>query len=351
VNPRKLQINRPGGYEVLKWVSYDLPELLPEEVRVKTRAVGVNYADCLVRWGVYESAKKFVGWPITPGFEFSGVVEAVGAAVTGFRVGDEVLGMTRFNAYSTHVQVPAHQLFKKPGELSFEEAAGFPAVYLTAYHALFQIGRLYPRSRILVHSAAGGVGTALCQLGKRAAFHVVGVVGSPHKVEVARAFGAEDVFVRGNSSEFWSEIQAKYPEGFDAVFDAQGPDSYKKSFELLRSTGKLFVYGAHGLLPQKGGRINWLTLAWKALKNPVNFKPFDLITHNRSVCGFNVSFLFDQREMIHEGMEQLLAAVKEGALRAPPVETFHFDDVAKAHQRIESGQSVGKIVLDPAPRT
>jgi synaptic vesicle membrane protein VAT-1 len=298
----------------------------------------------LVRWGVYESAKKYVGWPITPGFEFAGRVVKKGRDVTRFKEGDAVFGITRFNAYATHVAVPEHQLFLKPDQLSFEEAAGFPAVHLTAYHCLFQVGRLYPKSRILVHSAAGGVGTALCQLARRAGFHTIGVVGSAHKIDVAKNFGANEVVVRDEAGKFWEELRAKNPEGYDAVYDAQGPESYRKSFDLLGSSGKLFVYGAHGLMPKKGGRINWLSLIWKSLKG-TNFKPFELITLNRSVCGFNVSFLFDKGEMIHEGVDNLVAALKEGTLQPPPVKTFSFDEVVSAHQLIESGLSVGKIVL------
>lgn len=345
ISGKKLQIEKAGGYEVLQWKDFPVAQAQDDQVVVATKAVGVNYADCLVRWGVYESAKKFVGWPITPGFEFSGKVLSVGPLVKNVSVGDSVVGITRFNAYSTHVTAPAHQIYKMPAELNFEQAAGFPAVYLTAYHSLFQIAHLFPKSKILVHSAAGGVGTALCQLARRAGFYVVGVVGSQHKVEVAKSCGADEVIVRDPEGTFWKTLKEKCPQGYDAVFDAQGPESYRKSFDLLGSSGKLFVYGAHGLMPKQGGRINWIKLAWTAIRQNVTFKPFEMITFNRSICGFNVSFLFDKKEMISGGMEALFQALKEGTLKAPPVETFSFADVAKAHQRIESGQSVGKIVL------
>src|SRR4051794_25800365 len=131
---RKIVIHRPGGYGVLKLETHPEPEPGPGEVVVRIRAAGVNYADCCVRWGVYESARKYVGWPITPGFEFAGEIVGVGAGVQGRRIGETVFGITRFGAYSTSVLVPEHQVFPVPSSLTLEQAAGFPAVHMTAYH-------------------------------------------------------------------------------------------------------------------------------------------------------------------------------------------------------------------------
>jgi NADPH:quinone reductase-like Zn-dependent oxidoreductase len=131
---QKIVIEKPGGYSQLKIMTCSALQPDENEVVVSTKGIGVNYADCLVRFGVYESAKKYVGWPITPGFEFSGVIESVGHKVTRFKIGDRVYGITRFFAYATQVKVNESQVFNAPEGIDLYELAGFPVVYFTAYH-------------------------------------------------------------------------------------------------------------------------------------------------------------------------------------------------------------------------
>ena len=158
----------------------EAPDLTPGEgeVLVRTDAVGVNFADVVVRMGLYESARKYVGWPITPGFEFAGVVAAVGRGVSDLLAGELGFGLTRFGGYATHVVVPRDQVFRIPKGFTSSEAAAFPVVFLTAYYALFELAAAKAGTKVLVHSAAGGVGGALLQLARVAGCEAVGVVGS-----------------------------------------------------------------------------------------------------------------------------------------------------------------------------
>jgi len=159
-------------------------------VVVATHACGVNYADCIIRWGLYKSAKDLVGWPITPGFEFSGTISHVGENVTDFKKGDKVAGVSLFGSYSTKVLVPANQIRLVPDNISMSEAAGFVTVSLTAYYAIFELCKLRKGDYVLVHSAAGGVGSMLVQMLKnKVGCHVVGVVGQTHKVEIVKSLG------------------------------------------------------------------------------------------------------------------------------------------------------------------
>ena len=196
-----IKIPSPGGYN--KLVYTDLPEDqytesanikldgIQEEdlVVVKTYACGVNYADVCTRWGLYKSAKNFAGWPITPGFEFSGEIESKGENVTNFRVGQKVFGVSVFGAYSKRIRVPKHQIFPLPRNFDTNEAAGFLTVALTAWYGMFELARPRVGSWILVHSAAGGVGSMLVQLAKINSCNVVGVVGASHKVELVKQLG------------------------------------------------------------------------------------------------------------------------------------------------------------------
>jgi NADPH:quinone reductase-like Zn-dependent oxidoreductase len=314
-------------------------------VLVETEAVGVNYADCIVRMGLYESAKKYVGWPITPGFEFAGKVAALGAGVSDLAVGDRVFGVTLFGGFSTHIAAPRHQLFRVPLKLSALEAATFPAVFMTAWYALFELAHPRPGARILVHSAAGGVGGALVQLGKIAGCSVVGVVGAPHKAEAARSLGA-DAVIDKSREDLWAAARRHAPGGYQVVLDANGVSTLGDSYRHLASPGKLIIYGFHSMLPRRGGRPDWLKLAMDFLRTP-RYSPLALTNENKSVLAFNLSYLFAEKAILAEAMGQLLGWVEEGRVRPPRVATFALDDVAAAHRAIESGSTVGKLALLP----
>ena len=161
---------------------------------VKTHACGVNYADVIIRWGLYTSAKEFVGLPITPGFEFSGEIVNVGNSVEGFKAGDKVAGVSLFGAYTQKILVPANQIRKVPDNVSMSDAAGALCVGLTAWYAIFELCKLRKKDPVLVHSAAGGVGSMLVQMLKKIGCHVVGVVGRSHKVDFAQRLGKSIFF-------------------------------------------------------------------------------------------------------------------------------------------------------------
>ncbi len=342
---RKVVVPRAGGYDRLTLETGPEPTPGPQEVVVTTEAVGVNYADCVVRMGLYASAREYVGWPITPGFEFSGTVSAVGAAVKDLAVGARVFGVTRFGGYATHVAVPRHQVFPLPARFDMAQAAGFPAVFLTAYFALFELAHPRPGHTLLVHSAAGGVGGALLQLGRIAGCRTVGVVGSSHKVEAARALGA-DVVIDKSREDLWRAAEQASPRGYDVVLDANGVSTLRDSYRHLARPGKLVIYGFHSMLPREGGRPRWLKLAADFLRTP-RFNPLDLTGDNTSILAFNLSYLFDSRGVLEEAMGRLLTWVEEGRILPPPVTRIALDRVAEAHRALESGSTVGKLVLIP----
>jgi synaptic vesicle membrane protein VAT-1 len=257
---------RPGSFGVLRLVPFDVPPPARGEVRIAVRAAGVNYADAIARMGLYEPAWRYVGWPLTPGFEVAGEVETIGEGVTDLRVGDRVLAVTRFGGYASHLVAPRERVFGIPRVLSFEEAAGLPAVFLTAWWALFELAHVEKGQRILVHSAAGGVGGAILQLAKDAGVECVGVVGSAAKVDATRALGAANVLIRDRS--LWKKARELAPRGYDVVLDATGPETLKQSYEHLASPGKLIVYGFHSMMKKSGGRPSPFKLAAGWLKTP-----------------------------------------------------------------------------------
>ena len=342
---QKVVIHRPGGHDRLHIEQH--PDLSPGpgEVLVAVEAIGVNYADCVTRMGLYASAKYYVGFPITPGFEVAGRIKAVGPGVSDLQAGTEVMAVTRFNGYATQVVVKRDQVFPRPAKLSLQQAAGFAAVFLTAWFALLELAHPRAGDRLLVHSAAGGVGGALVQLGRIAGCKVVGVVGASHKVDPVRLLGADEVIDKSRE-DLWQAAERISPEGYNVILDANGVSTLQQSYRHLAPVGKLVVYGFHSMLPRKGGRPNRLHLLWDYYRTP-RFNPFSLTTRNRSVLGFNLSFLFDRSELLHEAMDQLLGWVEDDRIQPLAVHTYPFEQVAQAHRDLESGQTVGKLILIP----
>lgn len=341
---KKVVIAKAGSYDRLRM--QEAPALVPGpgEVLIDVKAIGVNYADCMVRMGLYSSAKEFVGWPITPGFEVSGVVGAVGDGVD-LAIGTRVFAVTLFDGYATQVCVDQAYVFEIPDGLDFEAAAGFPSVYLTAYFALHELAHPRPGAKILVHSAAGGVGGCLVQLAKRAGCEVTGVVGGSHKVETVEGHGADHVIDK-STEDLWARVEQIAPDGFDVICDANGVATLKQSYEHLRPAGKLVVYGFTTMIPKKGGRPNWLKLAKDYLKTP-RFNPLDLTTDSKSVLAFNLSYLFDRLDILEIAMTDLTAWLHNNEITAPPTTAYPFDRVADAHRDIESGRTTGKLILVP----
>lgn len=340
---RRIVIDRPGGYDALRVVESPTPEPGPGQVRIAVAAAGVNYADGIIRMGLYESARRLHGYPITPGFELAGRIEALGAGVAGFSIGDPVVVVTLFGGYASHVCLPTDRVFPLPTALGLEQAAAIPTVFLTAWFMAERQVHPEPGDDWLVHSAAGGVGGALAQLGRAAGVRVVGVVGGAHKVDAARAAGCAEVVVA--EGDWWRAVETLAPAGFDAVFDANGVRTLAASYAHVKPMGKLCIYGFASMLP-RDGRLNWAKLAWDWLRTP-RFMPLAMTRDNVSVMACNLSFLSAEAALLARGMRELLARFADGRLQPPPVTTFPLDRAADAQRAIESGRTVGKLVLVP----
>ena len=241
--------------------------------------------------------------------------------------------------------VDRRQVFRRPASITLAQAAALPAVYMTAWYALFELAHPRPGAKVLVHSAAGGVGGALVQMAKRAGCEVTGVVGKTAKIATTKAAGSDHVIDKSTQS-LWREAEAIAPEGFDLILDANGVATLGDSYQHLRRAGKLVVYGFHSMMPKTGGRPNWPKLALDYLRTP-RFNPLDLTNGSHSVLAFNLSYLFDRADLLEEGIGQVVRWIGEGTLAPPPVTTYSFSDVARAHADIESGRTVGKLVLLP----
>ncbi|MEA5446697.1 medium chain dehydrogenase/reductase family protein [Gammaproteobacteria bacterium AB-CW1] len=343
----RVRIAKPGGYERLAIESAPDPAPGPGEVVIESKAIGVNFADCIARMGLYKSAREFVGWPLTPGFEVAGRVAALGEGVSDFAVGQRVFALSLFDAYASKVCVPIEQLRPIPGGWSEAQAAGFPTVFLTAWYALHELGGIRAGDRVLVHSAAGGVGQALVQLALDAGARPVAVIGASHKRE---ALAGYDIPVIDKSREpLWAAAEDHAPDGYDLIADANGYPTLAESYRHLAAGGRLLIYGFHGMFrpDRKGrGRVNWPAMIAGWLRTP-RFNPLRLTSDNRSVMGFNLSFMGEHRDVLGRGLDHLVQRAEAGRLQALPVTSYPFEAVARAHRDLESGQTTGKLVLLP----
>lgn len=348
---QRISIHRPGGRDQLRLESAADLQPGPGEVRVAVRAIGVNFADIAIRLGLYESAKKYVGWPITPGFETAGEIDALGPgsaeglAAAGLKLGSRVIAVSRFFGYASQVVVPANQLVALPADWTFAQGAAFPVAYLTAWYALHHCAHAVAGERVLVHSAAGGVGQALVQLAVAAGCRVMGTVGSPEKIAVVKALGAESVVVRA-PDKLWQAVGSWAPAGVDVILDANGVDTLAQGYRHLAPAGRLVVYGHASMLDRGGAKTPLWKLAVRWLRTP-RWNPLDMTTANKSVLAFNLSFLFDRVDMMQQALRFVLDLVARGQAHPLPVTTFPLTQVADAHLALESGTTQGKLVLIP----
>ena len=255
------------------------------------------------------------------------------------------MGVSFFGAYASHVFVEPAYLFARPAGFSAAEAAAFPSVWMTAWFALCELAHPRPGQRLLLHSAAGGVGCAVSQLAKILDCEVTGVVGRREKVDIARRFGCDHVICKAEH-DLWTEAERISPDGFNVILDGNGVATLRQSWRHLAAPGKLVTFGFSSMLPVGASRPNWLKLAWDLLRTP-RFSPLEMTNRNRSALSFNLSYLFDQRALLAEAMTQLLAWVEEGRIRPHPTHTFPLADAPAAHRALQSGTTTGKLLLVP----
>jgi len=202
---------------------------------------------------------------------------------------------------------------------------------------------LFPESTILVHSAAGGVGCALLQLSKNAGWQTIGVVGNSDKIKIAEDMGATHIIDKSRQ-DLWAEVEKIVPDGLDAVLDGNGYITLRDGLKHLRSNGKLIAYGFHSMFPRKYGIPNPLKLAIDYFRTP-RFNPLGMHDKNYSLVTFNLSFLFHRIDLLKSATEDLVNWFSDGKIMLPPIKTYPFTESAQAHRDLQSGKTVGKLVL------
>ena len=334
-------ITKKGGPNVLK--VQEKPDLTPGpgEILVDVKFAGLNFADVMARMGLYPDAPPI---PTTVGYEVSGTVAALGEGVEGPAVGTRVLAMSRFYGQSSQVVTTALNVIEIPDEMSFEEAAGMPVTYLTAYHMLIHLGNLKKGQRVLIHGAAGGVGTAAVQLCKWKGAEMYGTA-SPHKHEMLKEAGVHHC-IDYRSQDYEKEVmRLTEGKGVHHILDPLGGGSLKKGYRILSPTGRLYAFGASSIAT--GLKFNVFS-AIKGLLSFPKFHPMNLMDQNKGVFGINLGHLWDEVELLRGQLLDLVQLYSEGHIKPVIDSVFPFEEADKAHLRLQERKNVGKVLLHPS---
>jgi NADPH:quinone reductase-like Zn-dependent oxidoreductase len=342
---RAVVLTGTGGPEVLQVQERPDPPVGAGEIRIAVRAAGINFADTLARVGLYPDAPKT---PCVLGYEVAGEVESVGEGVGDWKVGDRVVAGTRFGGQAELVTVPAAQALALPDRLSFEQGAAFPVNYGTAYAALVVMGGMRKGDRVLIHAAGGGVGISATQVARNAGAEIFGTA-SPGKHEAIRAQGVDHA-IDYRSQDFEAEVmRITDGEGVDLIMDALGPTSFRKDYRLLRSGGRMIMYG---LSENTDNGVRSIPATLKSLaKMPLATMPWwkslMVMNENKGVFGLNMLSWWDREGNLDRVTEPLLADLEAGRLEPVVAEAFPFDRAGEAHEFIAQRRNVGKVVLFP----
>jgi NADPH:quinone reductase-like Zn-dependent oxidoreductase len=337
---RQIVTTTTGGIDVLKVQQKPDPTPRDDQVVIRVRAAGLNFADILSRQGLYpDSPPK----PVVMGYEVAGVVEAAGKDVDSSFVGKSVAAMTRFAGQSEMVAVKANQIFEKPDKLTFEQAAAIPVNYLTAYALLVVMGSLHAGESVLIHNAGGGVGLAAIDIAKKIGAVTYGTA-SPGKHQFLAERGLDHAI--DYRKQDWLPVLKDLTDGrgVDLVIDPIGGAHWKKSYAALRATGRLGMFGistvsANGL----AGKLNML----KAAIQTPRFHPFGLLNKNRGVFGLNLGHMWHEPEKVAVWMRDILRGVEEGWVNPHVDRSFSFEQAGEAHRYLEERKNIGKVVLVP----
>ncbi|KAJ1136080.1 hypothetical protein NDU88_002498 [Pleurodeles waltl] len=341
---RCLVLSGHGGYDKVKLQTRKGVPGPPRagEVLVRVRACGLNFADLMGRQGLYD---RLPSPPTTLGMECSGIVEQLGEGVTDRQVGDKVMVLNRSGLWQELVTVQANHTFIMPEGMSFEEAAAFLVNYITAYLIIFDCGNLRPNQNILVHMAAGGVGTAAVQLCKTVDNVTIFGTASTAKHEFLKESGVTHP-IDYRTTDYIEEVRKISPKGVDIVLDPLGGSDTCKAFNLLKPMGKLVIYGSANLLT--GQKKNLMALA-KTWWNQFSINAMQLLHSNKSVSGFNLGYLDEEVELISGVVTKLVELYKQGTIKPKVDSVWPFEQVGDAMRQMQEKKNVGKVVLTTEP--
>lgn len=323
---KAVMVRRHGGPDVLERVDLPRPDPGPGEIRVALRAIGINRRDAFIREGIYKR-----DLPLIPGIEGAGIVDALGPDVMGLSEGDRVVYYVPdlLGAYAEYHAVPAERIVTLPDRLSFLDAAAIFDHGLTAHYLGTTTFPLSEDHQILIHAAAGGVGSLLVQFAKRRGATVFGTVSTPEKAALIKSLGADEAILYRDTDFVSAVADLTRGAGVDAVFDSVGKDTVEGSVACLKKRGMLVLYG------QSSGPVKSIEPARLADQGSVYFTRPHLLDH------------IDTPEELSRRAVELFSLCLNGEITARINEVFSFADVVAAHHALADRSRSGKILMIP----
>lgn len=337
---KQIWISKMGPPETLKLQEAADPLPRSGEVRLRVQAAGVNFADILGRMGLYPDAPKI---PYVPGYEVTGIIDAIGQGVPNLKEGEGVLALTRFGGYSDVVCVPYKQAFKRLDWMSVNDAAALPVNYLTAYQMLLIMGSLRNGDRVLIHGVAGGVGLAALDICRIIGAETYGTA-SPEKHDFLRSRGLDHPIDYRNRDYEQLINDLTGGKGVHIILDSLGGKHWPKNYRLLMPTGRLIHYGVSDVAPSKT-RSRW-EMVKLALRTPI-YTPFKLMSDNKAIIGVNLGHLWSHIDLPHAWMQQIISWYDEALFRPHVDKVFPFEEAAAAHHYLQDRRNIGKVLLQP----
>ena len=315
-----------GEPDVLQYVDVERPSPGEREALIEVRSAGVNYADTMRRRNQYVVPQDL---PFIPGAEVAGTVAEVGDRVEGVAAGDRVVTLLGMGGYAQYAVAPERGLIPLPEGLDFDHAAAIPLQGLTAYHCIKTSGALKEGESVLVHAAAGGVGTLSVQMAKLlGAGTVIATASSDEKLDLARSLGA-DVLI-DYTEEDWPEgvREATEGKGADVILEMVGSDFPEKNLGCLNVFGRMVVFGA-------------------ASRERGTIVPAALMRRCHAVVGFYLPEVMRRPDLFVPSLQEVLGWISSGKLKLTIGGTYPLASAAEAHSALEGRQTTGKLLLNP----
>jgi NADPH2:quinone reductase len=316
-------VTRLAGPDGLEIRDVEKPTPAPNQVLIRVAATSVNFADIKSTYGNYHNAGKP---PFIPGLDAAGTIESIGSEVENFKVGQRVIGFPKNGSYAEYIVIEEPLVFTVPDSIDFETAAACPTVSFTSYKLLADVARLEQGESVLIHAAAGGIGTTAIQLAKLlGAGKVIGTVGNLEKANAALEAGADRVMSYDGFAEKVNELTNG--KGVDVIVDSLAGAITEESLSCLAPYGRLVNFG------NASGRAGQIS-------------SYDLHSSCRSVLGFSLGTTRGKRpELLQSAANAVLPFLAEGRLKMNISRKFNLSEAATAQAWVESRKSTGKVIL------
>lgn len=324
---KAIWIESLGGPEVMQLIDAQIPEATGKYVRVKVESVGLNYSDIMIREGRYLQRTQL---PQILGREFAGVIDALGDDVRGFHIGQRVYGTIGSGALAEYALCHMAALFELPEGMSSDMAVALVVQGMTALHCLDDHGHLQPGETVLIHAAAGGVGTLAIQIAKHmGAGKIIGTASNDTKCDTILELGAEAV---NYSSPNWVEEVLRLTDGrgADLILESVGGDVFWRSYrDLLAFAGRIVVLGI------AGSEVN-------------EIRTSEILKRNKTIIGyFLAEYLEKARQKVIPSIQRVMDLVNSGAVKPVIGATFPLDKSVDAFNHMQNRQNIGKVVIKP----